>query len=164
MQLASVPSRRWDLEPMYVIRMVPIRCNRYNISLFLYSRQLRGSQLSVPTCTAEIYPIIRFAWDACWHIEPTPPINENTAKKLPHLCAVGEDRGSVIYIYTHLNTLLPGVQYWSLQHLSNAILAVKKVFFFWGHFTKMCFVNFHPSSQWRLLQKLHKIQWWQFAK
>jgi hypothetical protein len=102
MQLASVPSRRWNLEPSYVLRMVPIRCHRYNISLFLYSRQWGGSQLSVPTCCAKIYPIIRFAWDACWHIEPMPPINENTGKKLPYLCAVmRRSRLGDIYIPQH---------------------------------------------------------------
>ena len=55
------------------------------------------------------------------------------------------------------------VQYWSLQHLSNAILAVRKVFA-WGHFTKMCFAKFPPFTM-KASPKIsyHKIKWPQFA-
>ena len=55
------------------------------------------------------------------------------------------------------------VQNWSLQRLSNAILAVKKVLLFPGHFTKMCFVEFPPFTV-KAYPKTacHKIQWLQF--
>ena len=41
------------------------------------------------------------------------------------------------------------VQYQSLQHLSNAILAVKDYYYYYyfkGHFTKTCFAKFPPIT------------------
>ena len=56
------------------------------------------------------------------------------------------------------------VQYWSLQHLSNVILAVRG-FFFWGggHFIEMCSAKFPPVTVKASPQiACHKIQWLQF--
>ena len=49
-------------------------------------------------------------------------------------------------------------------HLSNAILAPKKVYFIFWHFTKMCYANFPPFTV-KASPKIayHKIQWLQFA-
>ena len=60
--------------------------------------------------------------------------------------------------------LVSSVQYWNLQCLSNAILAIKKVFMFWGHFTKMCCTKFPPFTMKASLKTAcHKIQWVQFV-
>ena len=58
------------------------------------------------------------------------------------------------------------VQYWSLQDLSNAILAVKEVFFLGGggHFTKMCSAKFAPVTMKASPKNAcHKIRWLQCA-
>ena len=60
--------------------------------------------------------------------------------------------------------LLGSVQYWSLQCLSNAILAVKKAFFGGGHFPKMCYAKFPPFTV-KASPNIacHKTQWLQFV-
>ena len=56
------------------------------------------------------------------------------------------------------------VQYWSLQHLSNAILAVKEVFLGGGLFTNLCSAKFALVTM-KASPKIasHKIQWLQSA-
>ena len=59
--------------------------------------------------------------------------------------------------------MIHNVQYWSLQHMSNAIF-FRQISSLFEHFTKMCSTKFPPFSV-KASPKTayHKIQWLQFA-